>query len=187
MRLDSGAAFDALAAAARGRQAGRREVWVCCGTGCLANGSAQVLEAFGAALHLQGLDASLQPFVKPTGCHGFCDRGPLVQIEPEGILYTRVKPRDAAEICQKTLAAGELIPRLIYKDPAEGRPIARARDIPFYARQTRLALRNIGQVDPTDLADAVAHGAYAGMVKALLGMTPGEVLAEVERSGLRGR
>ncbi|MFB3817931.1 MAG: NADH-ubiquinone oxidoreductase-F iron-sulfur binding region domain-containing protein [Candidatus Methylomirabilales bacterium] len=187
MRLASADAFDAFAAAARQRRADRREVRVCCGTGCLANGAGEVAEAFRAELDRRGLRASLRTVVKRTGCHGFCDRGPLVQIEPDGVLYARVKPADAAEICGTTLERGETVTRLLYTDPVEARPVPRAREIPFYARQSRVALRNIGRIDPTDLEDAVAHGAYAGTLRALFALTPGEILAEVERAGLRGR
>jgi NADH-quinone oxidoreductase subunit F len=187
MRLASADAFEAFVAAARRRRARRREVRVCCGTGCLANGAAEVAQAFREELARLDVHASLRAVVKTTGCHGFCDRGPLVQIEPEGLLYARVRQRDVADICRTTLQGGQPVSRLLYTDPVEARPVPLAREIPFYARQTRLALRNIGRVDPADLEDAVAHGAYAGMLRAFFAFTPGEILAEVERAGLRGR
>ena len=187
MRLASPAEFAAFAAEARRRRENRREVRICCGTGCLANGAAAVADAFAAELSSRGLRASLALHDKRTGCHGFCERGPLVVIEPEGILYTRVTVADVAAICETTLAHGEIVERLLYRDPVSGKRIAHTRDIPFYAGQTRVALRNIGQIDPTDLADAVAHGAYAGLARVLGAMTPEEVIAEIERAGLRGR
>jgi NADH-quinone oxidoreductase subunit F len=187
MRFASSEAFAAFAAEAGRRREGRREVRICCGTGCLANGSAAVAEAFASELSSRDVRATLSVHGKRTGCHGFCDRGPLVAIEPDGILYTRVKAADVAAICETTLVRGEVVERLLYRDPASGERIAHTRDIPFYAGQTRVALRNIGQIDPTDLVDAVAHGAYAGLARVLGAMTPEEVIEEIERAGLRGR
>ncbi|MFZ5789053.1 MAG: NADH-ubiquinone oxidoreductase-F iron-sulfur binding region domain-containing protein [Acidobacteriota bacterium] len=188
MRVDSRSAFETLRAEAlrRGKERSR-EVLVCCGTGCLANGSAKVADAFTAELAARGLDATVGTFTKRTGCHGFCERGPLVVVQPEGILYTQVKPKDVAEICDATISRGEVVKRLLYKDPADKRRVERYGDVPFYAHQTRIAMRNIGKIDPTDLLDAIAHGAYGGMVRALLDLDPERVIAEVERSGLRGR
>ncbi|MFA5028076.1 MAG: NAD(P)H-dependent oxidoreductase subunit E, partial [Candidatus Methylomirabilota bacterium] len=187
MRATSVAEFAARSADARRQREGRREVRVCCGTGCLANGAAAVAEAFAAELAARPLPAALRVTHKRTGCHGFCDRGPLVAIEPEGILYTRVRAEDVSAICEATLARGETVERLLYRNPSDKAPIAHTRDIPFYAGQRRVALRNIGRVDPADLDDALAHGAYAGFVRALGGMSPEAVIAEIERSGLRGR
>ena len=188
MRIESVAAYDELRR--RAREAGaahRQEVLVCCGTGCLANGSMRVAEAFVEELQTRGLTAEVGTFTKRTGCHGFCQRGPLVVVQPAGILYTKVKPRDVAEICEKTVAGGEVVTRLLYKNPADDKRVEHYGDVPFYANQTRVAMRNIGKVDPSDIADAVAHDAYAGLVKAMLELTPEQVIAEIERSGLRGR
>ncbi len=188
MRIESLAAFDVFRTSARERNAAhRREVLVCCGTGCLANGSLAVAEAFAGELAARGAAAEVGTFTKRTGCHGFCQRGPLVVVQPEGVLYTQVKVRDVAEICEKTIGKGEVVPRLLYKDPATKKKVERYGDVPFYANQTRVAMRNIGKVDPNEIADAVAHGAYAGLVKALLELTPEQVIEEVESAGLRGR
>ncbi len=187
MRLTSLAELAAFAAEARTQRANRREIRICCGTGCLANGAAAVADALASELSSRGLRASLALHHKRTGCHGFCERGPLVVIEPDGILYTRVKVADTAPICETTLARGEIIERLLYREPVSGKRIAHTRDIPFYAGQKRVALRNIGRIDPTDLEDAVAHGAYAGLARLLGAMTPDEVIDEFERAGLRGR
>jgi NADH:ubiquinone oxidoreductase subunit F (NADH-binding)/(2Fe-2S) ferredoxin/Pyruvate/2-oxoacid:ferredoxin oxidoreductase delta subunit len=188
MRIESRAQYESMCAEARQRSAERkREVLVCCGTGCLANGSAKVAEAFAKEFEERGLDASVGTFTKRTGCHGFCERGPLVVVQPEGILYTRVKPKDVAEICERTLTKGEVVPRLLYKNPADKTKVEKYADVPFYKHQTRIAMRNIGKIDPTDILDAVAHGAYAGLVRALTEMAPEEVIAEVATAGLRGR
>ncbi len=120
MRIESAAAYEDFRRRAREAAAAhRQEVLVCCGTGCLANGSMRVAEAFAKELQARGLTAEVGTFTKRTGCHGFCQRGPLVVIQPAGILYTQVKPRDVAEICEKTVANGTVVPRLLYKNPAD--------------------------------------------------------------------
>ncbi len=188
MRIESAAAYDELRRRAREEAAAhRQEVLVCCGTGCLANGSMRVAEAFTNELQARGLNAEVGTFTKRTGCHGFCQRGPLVVIQPAGVLYTQVKPKDVPEICEKTVAGGTAIPRLLYKNPADKKRVEHYAEVPFYANQTRVAMRNIGKIDPTDISDAVAHDAWAGLVKAMLEMTPEQVIGEIERSGLRGR
>lgn len=185
MRIESRAAFERYTAQAQAKLAEQHaEVLVCCGTGCLANGAAAVAEGFAAAL--EGARVEVKTFTKRTGCHGFCERGPLVVLRPAGVLYTKVKPRDVAEIVEKSVLGGEVIPRLLYKEPVSGKRIEHYREVPFYKHQTRVAMRRIGQIDPADIDDAIAHGAYAGLVKALA-MTPEEVIAEVAAAGLRGR
>ena len=188
MRIDSKAQFDSAVRNAKKAAAGRKlDILVCCGTGCLANGSAKVAEAFAKEVEARGLAASVGLFTKKTGCHGFCERGPLVVLKPSGVLYTKVKPEHVPEILDKTVAKGEIITKLLYKNPATKKPVEQYTEIPFYKNQTRVAMRNIGQVDPTDLEDSLAHGAYAGLARALFHKTPEEVIAEVEVSGLRGR
>lgn len=185
MRIESRAAFERYTAQAQAKLAEHHaEVLVCCGTGCLANGAAAVAEGFAAAL--EGARVEVKTFTRRTGCHGFCERGPLVVLRPAGVLYTKVKPRDVAEIVEKSVLGGEVIPRLLYKEPVSGKRIEHYREVPFYKHQTRVAMRRIGQIDPADIDDAIAHGAYAGLVKAL-SLTPDEVIAEVAAAGLRGR
>jgi (2Fe-2S) ferredoxin len=188
MRIESKAQFQSAVKKARKEQAARKtEVLVCCGTGCLANGSREVAEAFAKEIKARKLDASVGLFTKKTGCHGFCERGPLVVLNPSGVLYTKVKPSHVADILDKTVARGEILPRLVYKDPSTKKPIEHYSEVPFYKNQTRVAMRNIGHIDPADIQDALAHGAYAGLARALFSMTPEEVIAEIEKSGLRGR
>ncbi len=188
MRIESRAQFEAFQEQARSREAGRaQKILVCCGTGCLASGSKLVAEAFAAQVAERGLDAEVGLFVKTTGCHGFCERGPLVVFQPSGILYTKVKPTQVEQIIDTTVIGGEVIPRLLYKNPVDGQRIEQYAEIPFYKHQTRVAMRNIGRIDPTDLEDAVAEGAYSGLARALFEMTPDEVLEEVAISGQRGR
>jgi len=187
MRIDSIAAFREHAEAMAERYAARsEEIMVCCGTGCLAKGSKKVAEAFAAEVDRRKLDIPVSRYVKTTGCQGFCERGPLVILRPANTMYMRVGPKAVEEIVEKTVIGGELIPRLLYKD-TDGERISDYRKIPFYADQTRVAMRNLGMIDPTDIDEAIAYGAYAALAKALDGMTGEEVLDEVDRSGLRGR
>ncbi len=188
MRIESKDQFETLRAQARESNASRKQqVHVCCGTGCLAWGSKKVAEAFAAEIAKRSIDATVDLFVKSTGCHGFCERGPLVALQPSGILYTKVKPNRVEEIVEKTLIGGEVIQNLLYKEPVSGERIAQYNEIPFYKNQVRVAMRNIGRIDPTSILDAISEGAYSGLTKALYEMSPDEVLDEVEISGQRGR
>ncbi len=188
MRIESRDQFESLQSQARQRNASReQQVLVCCGTGCLASGSKKVAEAFAEEVAKRGLDASVGLFVKSTGCHGFCERGPLVVLHPSGILYTKVKPKQVVEIVEKTVIAGETIPGLLYKNPVDGQRIEQYEEIPFYKHQVRVAMRNIGRIDPVDILDAIAEGAYGGLAKALYEMAPDDVIEQVAVSGQRGR
>ncbi len=165
----------------------KTEVLVCAGTGCLANGSLEVTEALDRAIRRKKLGAKLALGLKTTGCHGFCEQGPLVVIQPKGIFYKGVKPKDVDEIVEKTLVGGEIIERLLYRDPNTKERIEQYTAIPFYGKQLRIALRNIGKIDPGSIDDYLAVGGYAGLAKALTRMTPEEVVDTVAKSGLRGR
>jgi len=188
MRIESRDQFESLQSQARQRNASReQQVLVCCGTGCLASGSKKVAEAFAEEVAKRELDASVGLFVKSTGCHGFCERGPLVVLHPSGILYTKVKPKQVVEIVEKTVIAGETIPGLLYKNPVDGQRIEQYEEIPFYKHQVRVAMRNIGRIDPVDILDAIAEGAYGGLAKALYEMEPDDVIEQVAVSGQRGR
>jgi NADH-quinone oxidoreductase subunit F len=164
----------------------RRAILVCAGTGCIANGSLKVAEALNEALRRSGAGCGVELFVKKTGCHGFCEKGPLVVFEPGGTVYTRVKPKDAAEIVEKTVLKNELLERLLYRFPGSEETFENYERIPFYARQQRNVLRNIGRIDPEDIRDYILHGGYSALAKVLSGLTPGDVIGAVERSGLRG-
>ena len=168
-----------------GRKKDVIEVTVCGGTGCLSNGSEQVAAAISEEMKKQGLNG--KAVLKKTGCHGFCERGPLVTINPLDIFYQRVAVNDAADIVSETLIKGKTVERLLYADPASQKKIARHDEIPFYKHQFRIALRNNGRIDPTDIRAYIGNGGYAGLVKAVTSMTPVEIIATVEKSGLRGR
>lgn len=158
---------------------------ICAGTGCLACGCESVTEAFRAAL----ADARVREAVeiKTTGCHGFCERGPLVVIQPDDIFYQKVKPADAKLIVEQTILGGQLVKKLLYKDPLTKKEIPKERDIPFYKKQQRLIFGLNGYMDPTAINDYLALGGYEALVKALFMMSADDIIQEVKKSGLRGR
>jgi NADH-quinone oxidoreductase subunit F len=159
-------------------------VRVCLGTGCRARGSVDVLEAFTHEIKKRGLDVQVE--CKQTGCHGFCERGPLVVIEPKEIFYQRVKAGDVPEIVSKTLLNGEVVDRLLYTDPATGQKVLYEYEVPFYKKQTRLILANNGRIDPTNILDYIAIGGYQALAKAITTMSCEEIISTIEKSGLRG-
>jgi len=166
------------------RAAHRRVVAVCGGTGCRAQGAMEVLDALRAEIRGRDVDAAVS--MRATGCHGFCERGPLVVLLPEGTLYQHVQVEDAAEIVEKTLVGGEVLERLLCDDLATGERHTREADVPFYAHQQRLVLADTGERDPTSIDDYIATGGYSALVRALE-IGPEAVLEQVKRSGLRGR
>jgi NADH-quinone oxidoreductase subunit F len=161
-----------------------RTVRVCIGTGCAAKGSHRIYELFVQAL--KEVEAKVEA-AKCVGCHGLCERGPIVVVEPGGILYQRVEEPDVAEIFRETIVGGRLVERLLYEDPATKVRAKTAAEIPFYKAQQRLVLAHNGEIDPKRIEDYIAVGGYSALAKALAGMQPEEVLSEVEKSGLRGR
>ena len=160
-----------------------RIILVCCGTGCLANDSMKVVEALREQIDLDRRDAQVQAVIKETGCNGFCENGPIVKIMPDDISYYKVKPADATAIIGSL--GGEPVERLLYRG-ADGKRVKSQHENPFYSPQIKIALRNIGVIDPGDLQDYISRGGYEALKKAL-SMTPEEIISEVEASGLRGR
>ena len=166
-----------------------KTVRVCCGTGCLANGSAKVAEEFERLVDSNQVKVECD--IKKTGCNGFCENGPLVTIlsdvageEPE-IAYYRVKVEDVADIVEKTLNNNELIEKLLYRGN-DKKAVVSQKDNPFYAPQVKIALRNIGKISPAAIDDYIANGGYEALKKAL-NSTSEEILDEIDASGLRGR
>ena len=157
---------------------------VCRGTGCESSHSAQVQSSLSAEVERQGLS---DVAVKFTGCHGFCEYGPIVVIEPEGTFYARVAREDAAEIVQSHLVDGQLVDRLVYRNPSTDEPIPCFHDIPFYAKQQRYVLARCGRIDPENIDDYLATEGYEGLRKVLFEMDPEGVIQELKASGLRGR
>jgi NADH-quinone oxidoreductase subunit F len=161
----------------------RHTVFVCQGTGCVSSGSDAVYEALKKEMSLQGIS---QVEVDFTGCHGFCEQGPNVVVEPEGIFYTHVQVEDAREIVTSHFRDGKPVERLFYRDPVTGKTIPQYSEIDFYRKQQRIILRNCGHINPERIEHYIAAGGYRALRKALL-MTPEQVIEEVKKSGLRGR
>ena len=168
-----------------GRDLTKPILTVCAGTGCCASGALEVRDALEVQIKEQGVDAQVE--LKITGCRGFCEQGPLVAVLPKHIFYTKVKAKDAGEIVRKTIVNGETVDRLLFKDPITGQRLVHETDIPFYKEQQRVLLKDSGYINPTLIEDYLAVGGYQALPKALLDMTPDAVIAEVKKSGLRGR
>ncbi len=173
-----------------------RRVILCAGTGCVANGAWKVFAEFQTRLAESGSSATLTAdhtvcdehvHVSKSGCQGFCQMGPLVTVEPDGILYTKVQPADVAEIVQRTILNGEVVERLLYVDPATRRRCRGTAAIPFYQRQTRFVLKSCGVIDPEDINEYLEDGGYAAASKAYREMTGEDVCKVILDSGLRGR
>jgi len=144
-----------------------------------------VLEALQAEIKAQATENRVN--LRMTGCHGFCERGPLVVIQPKGIFYHGVKVEDVSQIISETVVKGEIIDSLLYVDPGTGQKIAYESEVPFYKKQRRLLLDMNGQIDPTSITDYIALGGYGSLSRVLSQMTPEEIIAEVTRAKLRGR
>jgi NADH-quinone oxidoreductase subunit F len=160
---------------------------ICCGTGCLANGAQAIVDEFQAVLKKKRIKGFSVEAVRSTGCHGFCEQGPLVIIEPEGIFYTRVKTSRVEDIIDTTIRKGEVIEKLLYTNPVDGQKITHYPEVGFFAHQQRIALRNLGKIAPHDINEYIANGGYAALYKALHKMKPREVIDQITKSGLRGR
>ena len=170
-------------------------VLICAGTGCIAGGAMKIYENLKAECESRGLpvyiglkhhtDEEKSLHVKMSGCHGFCEMGPLVHIEPMGIMYIHVKPEDCHEILERTVLGGEIIDRLVYT--LDGVEYPKQEDIPFYKKQHRVVLANCGKSDAEDMEEYIAKGGYAAFEKALFEMSGEEICQEILASGLRGR
>ena len=158
---------------------------LCAGTGCLACGCEEVAEAFKNGIAEARLGDSVR--LKLTGCPGFCERGPLAVIHPRGIFYQRIRPEDVEPILTQTIQHGQLLNKLLYKDPRTNLRIEKEADVPFYRKQMRLVLAKNGLMDPTCLDDYILQGGYAAAAKALTTMSPEQIIEEIKASGLRGR
>ncbi len=174
----------------------KRRLIVCAGTGCIANGSLKLYDellkevqkaGIDVAVELKAEDAREKTLLSKSGCQGFCQMGPLLSVEPDGILYCHVKAADAAEIVNTTLKHNQVIERLLYKDPHDGTPCRGTDEIPFYKRQRRTVLKACGHVDPEDIREYIYHDGYKGAQKAYTQMTDEVVCKTVLESGLRGR
>ena len=163
-------------------------VLVCNGTGCIANGSNEVMEKFREL----GADVSIlshhdKVTIVPTGCHGFCEQGVLVIIPDLDVTYVKVKPEDVEEIVNSHIKDGKPVERLLYTDPKTNQHVYKNEEINFYAKQSRTSLKNCGEINAECIDEAIASGAYRALAKVLEQNNPDAVIEEIEKSGLRGR
>jgi len=168
------------------------KVLVCAGTGCVANGSLEIFDKLEEKINNLNSTIKVELFdednvtAKKSGCHGFCERGPLVKFEPIGLLYNEVKLEDVDDIVEKTLKKGEVLDRLLYKS-SDGESFSKENEIPFYVNQNRVTLENCGNIDPEDIDDYLAEDGYKALSDVLFNESPKEVCDIVSNSGLRGR
>ncbi|MBQ2323837.1 MAG: SLBB domain-containing protein, partial [Oscillospiraceae bacterium] len=187
--------LDALRVESKALLAGQeRQVLVCAGTGCIASGSMKVYDYLKSECEKRGIQVAVSLkeeahgdgfHLKKSGCHGFCEIGPLVAIEPGDITYTHVHVEDCDEIIEKTILGGEVIERLLYEK--DGQRYVHRDDIPFYKHQQRLVMKNSGKSDAEDLLEYLALDGYKAFEKALFEMTDEQICKTISDSGLRGR
>ncbi len=167
------------------RDPNRASISVCTGTGCLATGASRVVSAFRDEIESRGLTDEVE--LRGTGCHGFCEKGPIVVLGPEETCYLQTTPEDVPAIITETLQGKKLLTRLLYTDPSTGEKVVKESDIPFYQHQERLVFGPNRKIDPTSLEDYLAIGGFRALVKALFEMSPEGVIEEVTQAKLRGR
>jgi len=163
----------------------RSHVLICTGTGCVSSGSGKIKERMVAELEERGLQKEVK--IVDTGCYGFCEKGPIVIVYPEGVFYCQVTEDDVSEIVEEHLLKGRIVERLLYKEPLTEESIPGYSEIDFYRKQQRIALANCGRINPESIHEYIAVGGYEALGKALTEMKPEEVIEEIKSSGLRGR
>ncbi len=163
----------------------KRLISLCAGSGCGAYGTDKVYKILLEELEKQGLADKIE--IKLTGCHGFCERGPLMVIHPEKIFYSRIQPEDVPEIVETTLKNGEIVTKLLFKDLGTKKKLETEAEIPFYKLQQRLIFGKNPMIDPRSIDDYITEDGYKGMEKALFDMKPDQIIDEIKTSGLRGR
>ncbi|UCD08730.1 MAG: NAD(P)H-dependent oxidoreductase subunit E, partial [Dehalococcoidales bacterium] len=167
------------------RQAKNQTIIICGGTGCKASRSQEVIDAINQELLTQEMDSMVH--LRVTGCHGFCEQGPIMIIEPGNTFYCQVTADDVYEIVTRTLRDGEIIDRLLYTDPVSGSKIRTESEIPFYKAQERHLLSQNREINPLSIEDYIATGGYKALSHTLENLSPEETIREVKISGLRGR
>jgi len=184
--LKSSAALEAWREELRkGTSRSARSVRVCVGPGCAAKGSPKLYELFCQAVEQAGAPVQVQ--AKCIGCHGLCERGPIVIVDPGEIFYQQVAEADVEEIFRETVLGGRVVERLLYEVPSTAEKVKTADEVPFYKTQQRIALAYNGMIDPTSVEDYVMAGGYSALAKALNTMDPDQTIAQVDQAGLRGR
>lgn len=163
----------------------KMHVLVCGGTGCISSNSTQIIQNLKEILKENGMENEVQ--VLKTGCFGFCEKGPIVKILPDNTFYVQVQPEDAEIIVKEHLIKGRKVEKLLYKEPTSKKSIDDSKHMDFYKKQMRVALRNCGFIDPDNIDEYIAREGYQALGKALVEMTPEQVIEEMKKSGLRGR
>lgn len=162
----------------------KKQILICAGTGCVAGGSLNIYARLQEILKERGIKCSLvlekEPHeesvgLKKSGCHGFCEMGPLLRIEPAGLLYIKVKVEDCEEIIEESIINDRVIERLVYHDQ-EGKAYEKQEEIPFYKQQTRVALEDCGRINAESIKEYIAVGGYSAVAKALFDMTPQQIV-----------
>ena len=156
---------------------------VCCGTACTATGAHKVIDSF----EKEAANSGVEVEIVKTGCQGICQKGPVLKVEPIDIFYQRTKPENVSSIMSYSMLGNLPYRQGLYRDNFLTEPIPEMTDIPFYKKQVRIALRNNGVVDPNNIDHFIAVGGYAGLEKALSGLSPDDVMEEVDKANLRGR
>ena len=169
----------------KNKKTDRPVISLCNGTACRPYGCLRLADAFKQELAKQGLENKVE--LRITGCHGLCEKGPIVIIDPGGIFYQQLTVEDVPEILSETVTKGNIIDRLLHTDPATGRKVVHRNEIPFYKKQKRNILGNNVEINFASIEDYISIGGYAALAKVLLEMTPEQIIDEVKRSGLRGR
>ncbi len=165
----------------------KKTIFVCCGTGCQASGSMKIYQTMQKIISKLDLDVEVVADIKKTGCHGLCQKGPLVHITPQEITYIHVKTTDVQEIIERSIIKDEVIDRLLYFDKQQNAKIQSKNDWSFEKKQFRIALRHCGCIANDSIDDYIAKGGYQALEKVLKTMTPQEVIDEIRKSSLRGR
>ncbi|MBN2165613.1 MAG: NADH-quinone oxidoreductase subunit NuoF [Marinilabiliaceae bacterium] len=163
----------------------KNHILVCAGTGCRASQSELIVENLNRAIEDNNLGDEVQ--VVRTGCFGFCEKGPVVKMMPDNTFYVQVTPADASELVTEHIVKGRKVNRLLYVDPDSHKVISDSKEMGFYKKQIRIALRNCGFINPENVDEYIARDGYAALGKALTEMTPEQVIKEIIDSGLRGR
>ena len=162
-----------------------RHILICGGPGCRASRADKIDETLREEIERLGLKEKVKIIM--TGCFGFCAKGPVIEIMPDKVFYIEVKEEDVKEIIESHIINGEVVERLLYEDKETKERIKVKEEIPFYKKQVKIALKNCGVIDPENMDDALAVGAYTALGKAITSMTKEDVIKEITESGLRGR
>jgi NADP-reducing hydrogenase subunit HndC len=163
----------------------RQHLLICAGTGCVANHSFEIKEELEKEIIRKGLRDEIQ--VITTGCQGFCERGPIVIVQPDGIFYQRIKKKNIPYLVEEHLLKGRPVKDLMYIPTPEQAPVPRMMDIDFFKHQRLIVLRNRGRLDPENIEEYIGFNGYQALETALTQMTPQQIIREVKNSGLRGR